>query len=97
MRLRKPVHFKVLCEILPICPTTAWRRVTAMKILGFIKTVDGGLIVDSKWLNNSSLIANACDRIDRMHSIISRMASSGIPLNHIKNLYIRGRSTPLAL
>ena len=97
MRLRKPVHFKALCEALPICPTTAWRRVTAMKMLGSIKTVDGGLIVDSKWLNNSSLTANACDRIERMHSIISRMASSGVPLNNIEDLYIRGRSAPLTL
>jgi len=97
MSLRKPVHFKTLCEVLPICPTTAWRRVAAMKMLGSIKNVDGGLVIDSKWLNNHTVIANACDRIDRMHSTINRMASSGVSLNNIESLYIKGRANPIGL
>lgn len=97
MELRRPVQFKTLCDTLPLCPTTAWRRITVMKLLGSIRTVDGGLILDSKWLAHPTLVANACDRIERMHAVINRMAHSGVPLNAIESLYIRHRADPIAL
>jgi len=97
MSMRRPVQFKALCDVLPISPTTAWRRITAMKMIGFIKAVDGGLVVDSHWLRNSRHIYNACDRIDRMRHIIKRMALSGVPLDDVSSLYIKGRVTPVSL
>jgi hypothetical protein len=97
MHLRRPVYFKVLCDTLPICPTTAWRRIAVMKIFGSVTQVEGGLIIDGKWFKNLTLIANACDRIERMHSIINRMALSGVSMNKINNLYISGMVAPIYL
>jgi hypothetical protein len=97
MHLRRPVYFKVLCDTLPICPTTAWRRIAVMKIFGSVTQVEGGLIIDGKWFKNPTLIANACDRIERMHSIINRMALSGVSMNKINNLYISGMVAPIYL
>ncbi|AJP71304.1 hypothetical protein TS85_05135 [Sphingomonas hengshuiensis] len=97
MSLRKPVYFKVLCETLPICPTTAWRRIIAMKIFGSVTSSEGGLIIDSKWFQNATLIANGCKRIARMHSIINKMVSSGVSLSNIEKLYINGKVDRLVL
>lgn len=97
MSLRKPVQFKTLCDTLPISPTTAWRRITVMKMLGSMKSIDGGLVIDSGWLRNQSLIANACDRLDRMHHIINRMVANGVPLDAMGQLYIKGPVAPIAL
>jgi len=97
MAMRKPVLFKSLCDTLPISPTTAWRRITAMKMIGFIKSIDGGLVVDGAWLGNSKHVYNACDRIDRMRHLIKKMAASGVPLKDIKSLYINGRVAPIPL
>lgn len=97
MHLRLPVPFKALCDALPLCPTTAWRRITAMKLLGSIKTIDGGLILESRWLAHPTLISNACDRIERMHAVINRMAQSGVPLHAIEKLYIHRRAEPIPL
>ncbi|NOW47072.1 DNA-binding transcriptional ArsR family regulator [Novosphingobium sp. SG751A] len=97
MELRRPVLFRTLCDTLPLCPTTAWRRIAVMKMLGSIRTIDGGLILDSKWLGHPALIANACERIERMHAIINRMVQSGVALDAIGDLYIRGRVDPIDL
>jgi hypothetical protein len=97
MHLRRPVLFKNLCETLPICATTAWRRVTVLKMLGAVKTVDGGLVNDSKWFGNSKIVDSVCNMVERMHHIIGK-----IPLDisqgfSPESLYINGRVAPVAL
>lgn len=97
MDLRKPVYFKALCDILPISPTTAWRRIAVMKMLGSVKDVDGGLIFDGKWLANATMIANACDRIERMHSIINSIRLDNVEKSGLDQLYINGKVEPICL
>jgi predicted transcriptional regulator len=91
MHLRQPVYFKNLCEALPICPTTAWRRITVMKMLGAVKTVDGGLINDSKWFTNAKVIAGICNMVDRMNFIICKIPLGGIKAFNPQDFYINGR------
>jgi hypothetical protein len=97
MDLRRPVTLAALCEALPVSFTTAWRRVTMMKLTGLVVSVDGGLVLQSRWYGHATMIANGCERIERMFAILHRLAASGVPLGEPGRLFHHGRVPPIAL
>jgi hypothetical protein len=97
LNIRKPVQFKALCDALPVCPTTAWRRISAMKLVGTLKSLDGGFILDAKWLKNPTIITNGCERVERMHAILKKLAYGDSSLEDIRSLYLQGRVAPIAV
>jgi hypothetical protein len=97
MALRRPVTLNALSETLPVSFTTAWRRVAVMKLTGLVVSIEGGLVLQSRWYGHGTMIANGCDRIERMFAILHRMAASGVPMHDPAHLYRKGRVPPIAL